>query len=120
MFFRPTLRQRLNLEEELKSLDEVKKGKGNAAAIFNLRGKVLGLKKTTQEAVVLINPENGQEVNTPEDIRKVSLDYCTSLLRNREHKDEFKDEVERKKILHDLRMKEYIDNDIEKLSEDMF
>ena len=43
-------------ERELKNLIEMKSVKGRSAAIFDLRDKVLGKKKTQQDAVVIINP----------------------------------------------------------------
>ena len=57
-----------------------------------------------QEATVLKDPTNKQEVTDPEEIKKVSLSYCTWLLKNREPKDKFKEDVDLKRKIHEKRI----------------
>ena len=45
----------------MKALEEIRTDKGNSAAIFNLKDRILGKKKSTQEQIVIINPENDKE-----------------------------------------------------------
>ena len=75
-------------EKDLKHLKELKSNKGKAAAIFSLRDKVLGMKKSSQEQVAVINPVTGHYVYTAEEIKQVSLDYCVNLLTKKEQKEE--------------------------------
>ena len=111
--------QRKNFEEELKSLKDIRRTKGKSAMVFNLKSKVVGNKKVKQEATTLIDPKTKKEVNTPEEIKRVSLDYCEELLTNRKPKDDFKEDLEFKQIVHRVRMEEKVDNDIE-FSEHLF
>ena len=87
--------------------------------LFDLKNKIVGKKKMEQEATVLKDPKNNQEVTDPEEIKKVSLNYCTWLLKNREPKDKFKEDVDLKRKIHEKRMNEFIEEDIV-FSEEMF
>ena len=64
------------------------------------------------EPVVLIDPKSKAEVDTPEEIRKVSLDYCTELLTNRKPKVKFEEDLLMKEIMLHIRMN--VDDDGEK------
>ena len=74
------------------------------------------------EPVVLIDPKSKAEVNTPEEIRKVSRDYCTELLTNRKPKVEFEEDLLMKEIMLQIRMNVDDDEDEEfkELSETRF
>ena len=84
----------------MRCLEEIQSNKGKSSAVFNLRDKVLGKKKGTQEQVAVINPETGQYVYTAKEIKQVSLNYCVNLLRKKEPPDEFKDIVANNLLLH--------------------
>ena len=87
--------------------------------IFNLKGLVVGPKKAGQEATTLVDPKTKLEVATPEAIKKVSIDYCSELLTNRAPKEDFIDDLEFKNAIHEFRMMEVIENDVE-FSNDLF
>ena len=65
------------------------------------------------------DPETEVEITDPAEIRKVSLAYCVNLLTNRAPKEDFKEEVDLKILVHDARMKEILEDDIE-FSRDIF
>ena len=91
----------------------MEKKKGRSALIFNLKEKVVGAKKVGQEATVLIDPVSKEEVNTPSEIKRVSIEYCQNLLTNRDPKEEFIEDLDLKKMIHNVRMEEDIEDDIQ-------
>ena len=107
------IQQRKNFEEELKAMKDIKVKKGKTAMIFNLKDKIVGTKKVAQEATTVVDPKTGKEVNTPEEIKRVSLEYCHELLTNRDPKPEYIEDIKYKKIIHEIRMEEIIEDDIE-------
>ena len=107
-------------ERELKNLIETKATKGRSAAIFNLRDKVLGKKKTQQDAAVVINPESGENVYTPSEIKSVSLKYCVNLLSSKEPKKGYEEVAKYKEYIHNERMAELVDDDLEELPVETF
>ena len=112
--------QRGEIETGKNNLLSLKKEKGRAAAIFKLKENISGPKKNPLDPVILIDPETGFEVMEPEEIKRVSLRYCVKLLTNREPKDQYVDIFRQKECLHWLRMKEYVSQDIDELTLDMF
>ena len=56
--------QRLKLEKELVKLKDMKSKKGKSAAIFHLTDKVVGRKKTGQEATTMMDPVTSEELVT--------------------------------------------------------
>ena len=111
--------QRKNVEKELISMKEIQKNKGRSALVFKLKEKVVGAKKVSQEATVIIDPKSKKEVNTPVEIKRVSIEYCQNLLTNREPKPEFTDDLEMKYIIHRMRMMEEVKDDIQ-FSQELF
>ena len=109
-----------NYENDIRYLEGLKNDKGKSAAVFGLRGKILGNKKTPQERVVLSDPKTGQDVCTPAEIKKVSLNYLVDLLSKKTVKDEYAEVLNVKRELHFERMKEVIDEDINELSSETF
>ena len=98
----------------------MKSCKGGTAAIFKLKEQITGKKKTTQEATTLIDPETKSEVNSVEDIKRVSLEYCKDLLTNRAPSEGFEDVLEYKMLIHEERMKEVLVDEEFDLSFQMF
>ena len=94
--------QRINFETEIKHLKELKSKKGKSASIFSLKNKIVVKKKLEQEATIIINPANKEIVTEPEEIIKVSLEYCTNLLTNRQPKEDFEEEIKLKNEIHDI------------------
>ena len=105
--------QRKNLEREFNNLKEIGSRKGKSASIFDLKNKVVGKKKMEQEATILKNPHDDKEVTEPKEILKISLDYCTTLLTNRQPKDKFKEDIQLKVDVHEKQMMEAHDDDVQ-------
>ena len=112
--------QRESFLARLENITKVKRQKGRSAAVFNLKDDVIGHKKTGQEATILIDPMTGTEVTSPNEIKRVSLGYCKELLTNRKPKAEYEDDILLKNVIHDKRMIEIIQNDLEYLAYDKF
>ena len=112
-------KQRAAFEQELESLRMLKNSKGMSAAVFNLREKVVGPKAAKQEATVVIDPKKNSEVTSPDEIKRVSLQYCVDLLTNRKPKEDFEDDLWWKQIVHNMRMEERFEDDIHEITDDM-
>ena len=105
--------QRKNLETELNLLKDLKIKKGRSASIFALKDKVVGKKKIEQEATVVKDPsDNNKEVTKPDEIRSISLKYCTELLTNRAPNKDYIEDIQWKKDIHEIRMLERFDDDV--------
>ena len=113
-------KQRENFMTDLNQMREKKKSCGNVAAIFNLKEKVLGPKTVATEAVSLYDPKTGELVNTPSEIKRVSLEYCSNLLTNRKPKEKYECDVEFKFKIHENRMNETLVEDMTDLPEELF
>ena len=61
----------ITYEKELNSLDNLKKNKGKSAAIYSLRDRILGKKKTQQEQIYLKDPDSGEEIYSPKKLKKL-------------------------------------------------
>ena len=112
-------KQREYLEKELKQLKEMRNNKGKAAAIFNLKDKVTGKKKSGQEAITMKHPGSNEVLSNKNEIKKAALNYCVDLLDNRKPKVGFEEEIKMKELIHDIRMEENMENDVE-FTSDMF
>ena len=89
-------KQREVFEKELNDISEMKQNKGKAAA---------------SEAVVIKNPKTKADVVNPIGIKRVALDYCSDLLTNREPKEDCKEDINFKELMHQLRMAYFSDDD---------
>ena len=103
--------QRSAYEDKLKILNEIKNNKGNQAALFKLKARILGEKKAKQEAVSMENPESGEMLFEPNEIKEASTEYLVKLLTNRKPNPGYERDIETKEIIHKVRMKEDIQND---------
>ena len=110
-------KQRKEFEKKLEHLSEIRKEKGNSAAIFKLKEKILGSKKISQEAVSMEDPQTGLIIVEKEKLKEASVKYVSSLLQNREAKEEYKAEFESMENLHEIRAAE-IQKDCELTEED--
>ena len=111
--------QRGAYEDKLKSLNDIKTNKGNQAALFKLRAKIVGGKKSRQEAVSMVDPETEEMLYEPEQIKEASRKYLTKLLTNRKPNEGYENDIKVKEIIHDVRMKESIVDD-EKFTDEDF
>ena len=98
---------------------ESKSNRGNSAAVFELKQKVVGNTKA-KTAVAIKNPENNQLVTEPNQILKVSLQYCKALLTSRPSTKEYESDIEVKHLLHEKRMAKIVNDDIDEMSDEMF
>ena len=64
---------------------------------------------------LLLDPKTGEIVSDPKKIREVSLRYCKEILTNKEPAVGYEEVYENKIRLHNIRMKEKVDDDIEEL-----
>ena len=81
--------------------------------MFKLKEKVLGSRKEGCEAVSMIHPETGKMICDPEELKNASVEYLSTLLKNRDPKEEFKEVLNTLRLLHEHRMsEEYSDNEI--------
>ena len=106
-------KQRKNLEKEISAIKEMKNKKGRAAAVFNLKERVLGSKKAKQEAAVIRDPVTDKIVTDVNEIKRISLKYCVDLLTNRPAREGYEELISKKKEVHEKRMNEVIENDVD-------
>ena len=93
--------------------------KGNQAALFKLKAKIVGEKRPSQEAVSMVDPDNKELLFEPERIKEASVKYLTNLLTNRNPSEGYEMDIKVKEIIHNVRMNEEIEDD-ESFSEDDF
>ena len=101
------------MDRELEGLKRLKETKGNAAAVFSLKGKIVGKKKDPDEPSVVMDPKTKKLSFKPSEIVKISADYCQDLLTNREPRKGYEDDLEWKLRVHEVRMKENVPDDVE-------
>ena len=99
-------KQRESFCKELGTLLDTKKNRGDTAALFQLKEKIIGTKNVETEAVAIVDPVKGVEVSSAAEIRQVSLNYCVKLLTNREPGLDFEPDIEMKRSVHRLRMQQ--------------
>ena len=104
---------------EMENLFKIKEIKGQAAAISKLKEKVLGKKKESCAPTAVIDPTTGKKIFDKKDIIDVCADYCVKLLTNREPSEGYEEDIRMKRIVHNARMNEAIENDVQ-FSEEIF
>ena len=78
--------------------------KGQVAAIFDIKNKILGNKKKPErEATAVINFRTRELEVCPEKIKEISLDYISNLLDNDEPEDDVKEDVALTNTIHVVR-----------------
>ena len=112
-------KQRIGFEKKLEIMRNIKTNKGKNAAIFYLKTDIFGSKSVASDPTTIIDTETKTEISTASEIRKVSLQYCKTLLTNRNPKHQYEEDIRLKHLVHSVRMNEVIENDINFLSEEM-
>ena len=112
--------QKRDMQTEITKLQRIKATKGTSAAVFNLRGGILGSSKSSSDPISIVDPSSGLPIMSPVQIKKVTLEYCVKLLTNRKPRDSYVEVLKKKEMLHKLRMHEQIPNDCDELTLDMF
>ena len=105
---------------ELESLSNLRESKGKTAALFQLKNKVVGSRKASQEPTTIIDPDSGAVVFTPNKIKETILKYCKNLLTNRMPHKDYEEDIEIKRVLHKKRMDEKVENDISSITVQIF
>ena len=113
------VKQREEYENKLEHLKKIQTEKGKSAAIFKLKEKVLGSRKEGSESVSMNDPVTGNMICNPEELKRASVDYLSSLLRNRDPKEGYEEDLKMLRILHEQRLNEECSDD-ESLSEKEF
>ena len=105
--------QTQRLEKEITDIKNTKARKGKSAAIFKLKDKIIGSKKSAQEAIVMKDPETSEELLSNKELKEASLKYCVQLLTNRAPKEGYVNGLDLIDRVHEARMNERIENDVE-------
>ena len=103
----------------MNQLQSLKQNKGNAAAIFSLKKRIVGTKSASDEPSVILDPKTNIPIFEPSKIKEVCVEYCKDLLTNREPNEDFVEDLQWKRRVHNTRMEERLESDVE-YSEDMF
>ena len=77
---------------------------GRCGKIFKMKDVIAGPKKTTNEAHAVRDPKTGDLVVSNSEIKKVTLEYCKSVLENNEPENDMKELVEMKERIHQIKM----------------
>ena len=93
-----------NYEKKLSDLKRLKTEKGRSAGVFKLKEKIVGSKKTNQEAVTMKDPDSGELIMENEELKEASVRYVSNLLTNRCPLDDFKEEFIAMESLHNMRI----------------
>ena len=110
--------ERNEFEKNLKYLADIRNKKGSSAAIFKLKEQILGSKKSGQDAVCMEDPDTGQIIVEKESLKNASVRYVSKLLTNRDPKEEYKAEFQIMENLHEIRLDEKFNEDIELTKDD--
>ena len=92
------------LEKEVATIKEMKNGRNTK--VFKLMEKIRGPKKQGQEASAVRDHKTKELVVSPEEIEKVSLEYCKEVLTNNVPDNEYEMEIKIKEKIHEVRMEE--------------
>ena len=111
--------QSQRLEKEIADIKDTKTRKGKTAAIFKLKEKIIGTKKSAQEAILMKDPDTNAELASNKEVKEASLKYCVKLLSNRAPKKGYVDGLDLIDRVHEARMEEKIENDVS-FSEEIF
>ena len=88
-------KQRKEAEEEIEKLRE--EHPSRAGRVWELKKKIMGGKKSTQQATAVVDPSTGKLAVSKQQIKEVTLKYCKDTLKDNEVEEEFKEGIERKK-----------------------
>ena len=105
-----------DMEEEINKLKLAKFGR--ATNVHKMKEIVSGSKKSPQEPHAVLDVETNELVVSNEDIKKVTLKHCLKTLENNVPEEDVKLIVELVNDVHEKRMKEEDDDDIEISNED--
>ena len=87
--------QQNRADAEINEIERTKGGK--VGKVWEIKKKVIGGKKAAIEATTIINPKSGKLALTKNEIKKVTLQYTKDTLASNPAKEEFAEEIERKR-----------------------
>jgi hypothetical protein len=94
-------KQNDRVEKEINELKNMNLPK--STQIFKIAERIRGPKGGNQEPSVVRDPKTNEIVVSTQGIKEVVLDYFTDVLKNNDPTDEFKDEIDLKELIHDMR-----------------
>ena len=86
-------------------------GHGCITKVLKMRKFVAGFKKQKQEALAVIDSSTGKMVVSCEEIKRVNLEHCVRVLKNKIPKPEIQQLLKFQSELHDIIMKEDADKE---------
>ena len=96
-------KQAQTIEEEILKIQ--KEDKSRIGRIYKMKDLLVGGKKDNQEPAAIRNPANNDLVVAPEEIKKVTLEYCKNNLKKVGYQIEGNNEEHMmKEKLHNMRM----------------
>ena len=109
--------QSLRVEEAINKVEA--EGKGRVGNVYKMKKLITGENQKAQEPVAVRDPKDGELIVEPNEIKKVTLQYCQDNLKNEKKSDKYITEEEVKQKLHNIRMNDN-DEDGFKVDEDDF
>ena len=97
-------KQRQRIEDVVEKITNSKQGR--AGNVFKIRKSILGPKKTGQEASAIRHPKTNELIVSKEEIKKVTLEYCTENLANNTPDEEVKDMINKRRTEQIEKMKD--------------
>ena len=88
-------KQREEAEKEIEKLRN--EHSSRAGRVWELKKKIVGGKKGTQQATAIVDPNTGRLAVSKQEIKDVTLKYCKDTLKDNDVEDEFKEVIQRKK-----------------------
>ena len=82
-------------EDEIEEIKDSKYGK--VKQVWNIRNKVIGLKKNGPETSAITNPDTGKLAVTTKEIKETVLKYCKETLANNPPEVGFEEKIEEKR-----------------------
>ena len=96
------------------AINGIKTGKpGNITSVFKMQEIVAGPKKPKQEAHAVLDSNTGEVVVSNEEIKRVNLEHCLKVLKDKEPENEVKLLIKLESDLHNILMAETKDKDEE-------
>ena len=86
-------------------------GRGKVGNVYKMKKLITGESQKTQAPVAVRYPKDGELIVEPNEIKKVTLQYCQDNLRKKEKSENYKREEEVKQELHKIRMNYKYDDD---------
>ena len=95
-------KQSERIEKEVENVVNSKGGK--MGAVFKMKNKLVGHKKSHQDPTAIRDPTTKDLVVSPEDIKRVTLEYCANNLKGNKPSNHVKEQVEKRTIYQKQRM----------------